>query len=102
MKVAPKTIKAKSPGRRGGARPGAGRKKGSGDPRFAKVWVTVGALPDDWDYLAKWSDGNAGDCLAELLARCRSMWPNGPASNPITAGTAKPRPRRAARKRVAK
>lgn len=95
-----KTKPRDTPSRRGGARPGAGRKKGSGDKRHAKVWVNVGLLPGMWDYIAKWSDGNAGDCITEIAERARAMWPNGPASNPITAGTAKPRPRRPARKRA--
>jgi hypothetical protein len=77
--------KRDTPSRRGGRRPGAGRPKGTRQttPALAKIQAMLS--PPDLAYLRAWDDGNDSECLRRLIERARTMWPNGPSSNPLTA-----------------
>lgn len=77
--------------RRGGARPGAGKKRGTTQVRpAAKVHgKTVYLIESDWEYLATWHGGSASFDVRELIDRARMMWPDGPFSNPQSAAKRK-------------
>lgn len=62
-------------GKRGGRRPGAGRKKGE----HSKVFRSVGLTPEQWEFLELWlPGGNSTSQLQELIERCQKFWPAGP------------------------
>ena len=63
------------PNKRGGRRPGAGRKKSSS----SNIFHTVGLTAEEWEFLSLWSPGNFSDQLRELLYRSKKFWPAGPA-----------------------
>jgi hypothetical protein len=61
--------------KRGGVRPGAGRKK-SPD---ALVFKTVGLTQAQWDWLALWLPGGSiTSQFRSLLDRAMKFWPSGP------------------------
>lgn len=68
--------------KRGGARPGAGRPKGSSSPA-SLVGKKVYLSRAQWEYLEKWApDANPSAQVAEVVDRARSFWPRGPRTNP--------------------
>lgn len=61
--------------RRGGARPGSGRKKKDDTLQ----WKTVGLTPEQWLWLSTWMPtGSPSNQLRELLERAEKFWPAGP------------------------
>lgn len=64
-----------STGKRGGSRPGAGR-KASGR---ALVGKKINLSASEWAWLELWHPGNPSEQIREMLERARRFWPAGPA-----------------------